>query len=81
MGDGGVMRRVVSQLLVEMDGLVLIQNVIVTGAVNKPEDVEAALLRAGRFNKLIYVLPPDEKARLSILKVAREKCFLTQMWI
>ncbi|MEM2979882.1 MAG: CDC48 family AAA ATPase [Thermoproteota archaeon] len=76
IGDSGVTRRVVSQLLVEMDGLVPIQNVILIGATNKPEDVDPALLRPGRFDKLIYVPPPDEKTRLSILKVHTGKMLL-----
>ena len=69
IGESGVTRRVVSQLLVEMDGLIPLHNVIVIGATNKPEVIDPSLIRPGRFSKLIYVPPPDKKARLSILKI------------
>ena len=69
IGESGVTRRVISQLLVEMDGLIPLHNVIVIGATNKPEVIDPSLIRPGRFSKLIYVPPPDKKARLSILKI------------
>ncbi len=68
-GDSGVTERVLSQLLTEMDGLEKLENVVVIGATNRPDLVDPALLRPGRFDRLIYVPPPDEKARLQILKI------------
>jgi transitional endoplasmic reticulum ATPase len=67
--DSGVTERVVSQLLTEMDGLTSIANVIVIGATNRPDLVDPALLRPGRFDRLIYVPPPGEMDRLEILRV------------
>mgnify|MGYP000268166514 CR=1 FL=1 len=68
-GDAAVTERVVSQLLTEMDGLVALENVVVMAATNRPDILDPALLRPGRFDYLVYVPPPDEKARLSILKI------------
>ncbi|MEM4501455.1 MAG: AAA family ATPase, partial [Thermofilaceae archaeon] len=67
--DSGVTERVVSQLLTEMDGLERLEGVVVIGATNRPDILDPALLRPGRFDRLIYVPPPDEKARFEILKV------------
>ena len=67
--DTSVMERVVSQLLTEMDSIERLNNVVVIAATNRPDLVDPALLRPGRFEKLIYVPPPDVKARLEILKV------------
>jgi transitional endoplasmic reticulum ATPase len=69
VGDSGVTERVLSQLLTEMDGLEKLENVVVIGATNRPDLVDPALLRPGRFDRLIYVPPPDERARLQILKI------------
>ncbi|MEM2878439.1 MAG: CDC48 family AAA ATPase [Candidatus Hadarchaeales archaeon] len=68
-GDSHVTERVISQLLTEMDGLEKLENVVVIGATNRPDLVDPALLRPGRFDRLVYVGPPDEKARLDILKI------------
>ncbi|UNQ74257.1 CDC48 family AAA ATPase [Infirmifilum sp. NZ] len=67
--DSGVTERVVSQLLTEMDGLERLEGVVVIAATNRPDIIDPALLRPGRFDRLIYVPPPDEKARLEIFKV------------
>ncbi|AJB42615.1 MULTISPECIES: CDC48 family AAA ATPase [Thermofilum] len=67
--DSGVTERVVSQLLTEIDGLERLEGVVVIAATNRPDIIDPALLRPGRFDRLIYVPPPDEKARLEILKV------------
>ncbi len=61
--------RLLSMLLSEMDGLDPLEGVIVVAATNAPHLLDPALLRPGRFDKLIYVPPPDERARLEILKV------------
>ncbi len=68
-GDSRVTERVVSQLLTEMDGLERLEGVVVIAATNRPDILDPALLRPGRFDRLILVPPPDEKGRLEILKV------------
>jgi len=67
--DSGVSERVISQLLTEMDGLVSLQNVVVIGATNRPDIVDPAILRPGRFDRLIYVPAPEEQSRLRILEI------------
>ena len=69
VGDSHVLDRVVNQLLTEMDGIQELKDVVVIAATNRPDIVDPSLLRPGRFDRLIYVPPPDEKARLEILKV------------
>ncbi|MEW6063324.1 MAG: CDC48 family AAA ATPase [Nanoarchaeota archaeon] len=64
-----VIDRVVNQLLTEMDGLEELNDVVVIGATNRPDMVDAALLRPGRFDRALMVLPPDKSARLNILKI------------
>jgi transitional endoplasmic reticulum ATPase len=61
--------RMLNQMLAEMDGLQDIKGVVVIAATNRPDILDPALLRPGRFDKLIFVGPPDEKARLEILKI------------
>ncbi|KAI5074246.1 hypothetical protein GOP47_0010207 [Adiantum capillus-veneris] len=61
--------RVMSQLLVEMDGLGPRKAVTVIAATNRPDKIDAALLRPGRFDRLLYVGPPDEAARLKIFEI------------
>ncbi len=69
LGDSHVTERVVSQLLTEMDGIEKLENVVVIAATNRPDILDPALLRPGRFDKLIYVPPPDIKGRYEIFKV------------
>lgn len=69
MGDSGVTERIVNQLLTEMDGMVLLKNVVVIAATNRPDLLDPALLRPGRFDQIIYVPPPDKEARLAIFRV------------
>jgi transitional endoplasmic reticulum ATPase len=69
MSDSGVSERVISQLLTEMDGIVTLQDIVVIAATNRPDMVDSAVLRPGRFDRLIYVPEPDEKSRLQILKI------------
>jgi len=64
-----VTERVVSQMLTEMDGLEALHKVVVIAATNRPDILDPALLRPGRFDRLIYVGLPDKKARLEIFKV------------
>ncbi len=68
-GDSRVTERIISQLLTEMDGLEELRKVVVIAATNRPDLVDPALLRPGRFDRLIYVPPPDYKARVEILKI------------
>ena len=67
--DSGVKQRVISQLLTEMDGIMALEDVVVIAATNRPDIVDPAVLRPGRFDRLIYVLGPDEKSRLEIFKL------------
>ncbi|WP_297092727.1 CDC48 family AAA ATPase [Thermococcus sp.] len=61
--------RLINQLLTEMDGIERNSGVVVIAATNRPDILDPALLRPGRFDRLILVPAPDEKARLEILKV------------
>ena len=61
--------RLINQLLTEMDGIERNSGVVVIAATNRPDILDPALLRPGRFDRLIFVPAPDEKARLEIFKV------------
>jgi len=67
--DSHVTERVVSQLLAEISGLEELHDVVVVAATNRPDIVDPALLRPGRFDRQILVPTPDEKARLEIFRV------------
>ncbi|CAN0829598.1 Calmodulin-interacting protein 111 [Linum grandiflorum] len=68
--DGvSVSDRVMSQLLVELDGLHQRVNVTVIAATNRPDKIDSALLRPGRFDRLLYVGPPNETDREAIFLV------------
>jgi transitional endoplasmic reticulum ATPase len=67
--DSHVTERVVSQILTELDGLEELNNVVVIAATNRPDIVDPALLRPGRFDKLIEVPVPDVKAREAIFNI------------
>ena len=69
MSDSGVSERVISQLLTEMDGITTLQDIVIIAATNRPDMVDSAVLRPGRFDRLIYVPEPDEKSRLQIFKI------------
>jgi transitional endoplasmic reticulum ATPase len=64
---------VISQLLTELDGLEILTNVIVIGATNRPDIIDVALLRPGRFDRLLYVPPPDRDSRIQIIKIHTTK--------
>ncbi|HEX6280762.1 MAG TPA: CDC48 family AAA ATPase [Nitrososphaera sp.] len=68
-GDSHVTERVISQLLTELDGLEVLRNVVVIAATNRPDIVDPALLRAGRFDRMLYIPPPDRSSRLKIIKI------------
>ncbi|MDQ4027065.1 MAG: AAA family ATPase, partial [Actinomycetota bacterium] len=65
--DGGATDRVVAQLLTELDGIEELTGVFVIGATNRPDLIDPALLRPGRFDRLIYVPPPNQAARDAML--------------
>ena len=67
--DSQVTERVVSQILTELDGLEPMNDVVVIAATNRPDIIDPALLRPGRFDKAILVGPPDEASRKSILEI------------
>jgi transitional endoplasmic reticulum ATPase len=68
-GDSMVTERVISQLLTELDGLVGLENVVIVGATNRPDIIDPALLRPGRFDRLLYVPEPDNETRMQIFKI------------
>src|ERR687898_401548 len=72
-GDSHVTERVISQLLTELDGLEILTNVLVIGATNRPDIIDAALLRPGRFDRLLYVPPPDYDSRIKIIEIHVKK--------
>ena len=61
--------RMVSQLLTEMDGIQALSGVVVLAATNRADMIDPALLRPGRFDKIVYVPLPDKKTRYMILKM------------
>lgn len=67
--DSGVTKRVVNQLLTEMDGLEELEDVAIIAATNRPDILDAGLMRPGRFDRHIHVKEPDEEARLAIFNV------------
>jgi len=69
MGEPQVTERVVNTILAEMDGLEELNNVVVIGATNRPNLIDPALLRPGRFDELIYVGVPDVAGRRRILAI------------
>jgi len=73
MGDSHATERVISQFLTEMDGLEELRNVIIVAATNRPDIIDSALLRPGRFDRLLFVPPPDVEARKQIFKIHTRK--------
>ena len=69
----GVIDRIVNQLLTELDGIQPLRRVVTIAATNRPDLLDPALLRPGRFDRLVYVPPPDYNARLQIFKVHTRK--------
>jgi len=69
IGEPQVTARILNQLLSEMDGLEELRAVVVIGATNRPDIIDPALLRPGRFDELILVPVPDEGARREIFRV------------
>ncbi|MCR4319103.1 MAG: AAA family ATPase, partial [Candidatus Brocadiaceae bacterium] len=68
-GDSHVTERVIGQFLTEMDGIEELKGVLVLAATNRMDQIDPALLRAGRFDYLIEIPVPDEETRLKIFQV------------
>ena len=69
-GPGAVHnQRVISQLLTEMDGLESMKDIVVIAATNRPELIDKALLRTGRFDRFVYVDAPDAASRKAIFEI------------
>jgi transitional endoplasmic reticulum ATPase len=68
-GDSMVTERVVSQLLTELDGIQALSGVVVLAATNRSDMIDPALLRPGRFDKIVFVPMPDKHARQKILEI------------
>ena len=73
-----VTERVLNQLLAEMDGLEEMNNVVVLGATNRPDMLDPALLRPGRFDRIVLATIPDKEGRLAILKIHTRNMPLTK---
>jgi transitional endoplasmic reticulum ATPase len=67
--DSGVTERVVNQLLTEMDGLQELNDVVIIAATNRPDIMDSALLRPGRFDRIILVGAPDAESRRNIFNI------------
>lgn len=67
--DSGASERVISQLLTEIDGIESLQNVLVIAATNRPDILDPAVMRPGRFDRLIYVPSPDLESMREIFKI------------
>jgi transitional endoplasmic reticulum ATPase len=67
--DAHVTERVVSQILTEIDGVEELKDVVVIAATNRPDIIDPALLRPGRFDRLIYVKPPEKEGRRKIFEI------------
>ncbi|HEU4446870.1 MAG TPA: CDC48 family AAA ATPase [Nitrososphaeraceae archaeon] len=68
-GDAHVTERVISQMLTELDGLEDLKGVVVIGATNRPDIIDEALLRPGRFDRILEVPAPDKEARKHIFQI------------
>jgi len=72
-----VTETVVNTLLAEMDGLEELNDVVVIAATNRPDIIDPALLRPGRFDRLLLSVPPDEKSRFDIFRIHTERMPIT----
>ena len=72
-GDSHVTERLVSQMLTEIDGLDDLKGVVIIGATNRPDIIDKALLRPGRFDRLLEIPIPDNYTRKQILQVHLKK--------
>jgi len=70
MGESAVTEKVVSQLLTELDGIESLHEVVVIAATNRPDMIDRALIRPGRFDKIVLVPMPDKAGRIKILEIS-----------
>ena len=75
--DSHVTERIVNQMLSEMDGLESLNDVVIIAATNRPDIIDPALLRQGRFDRIILAPVPDEEARVEIFKIYLKRMPLT----
>jgi transitional endoplasmic reticulum ATPase len=68
-GDSKVTERIISQILTELDGLESLHDIVIIGATNRADMIDPAILRPGRFDRLIYIPEPDHDARKEIFKI------------
>jgi transitional endoplasmic reticulum ATPase len=68
-GDSHTMESVLNQFLTEMDGLQDLRDVVVMGATNRPDIIDPALLRSGRFDRLIYIGEPEQHDRVEVMRI------------
>jgi transitional endoplasmic reticulum ATPase len=68
-GDSHTMESVLNQFLTEMDGLQDLKDVVVMGATNRPDIIDPALLRTGRFDRLIYIGEPSQQDRIEVMRI------------
>src|SRR3989475_1026245 len=73
MGESAVTEKVVSQLLTELDGIESLHGVVVLAATNRADMIDTALLRPGRFDKIILVPMPDKEGRKKILEISTKE--------
>ncbi|MCL7411952.1 MAG: CDC48 family AAA ATPase [Methanosarcinaceae archaeon] len=76
--DSHVTERVVSQILTELDGIEELKDVVIVAATNRPDMVDPALLRPGRFDRLIYIRVPDKESREKIFAIHLEGKSITE---
>ncbi|MBI2662852.1 CDC48 family AAA ATPase [Candidatus Woesearchaeota archaeon] len=70
---GRVNDKIVNQVLTEMDGLEALNDVVIIGATNRPDIIDPALLRQGRFDRIIYIPIPDKAGRKKIFEIYLKK--------
>jgi len=73
MGESAVTEKVVSQLLTELDGIESLHEVVVIAATNRPDMIDRALIRPGRFDKIVLVPMPDKEGRIKILEISSKE--------
>ena len=71
--DSHAIERVISEIQLEMDGLEALHNVVVIAAANRPDIIDPAFLRPGKFDRMVEIGMPDQEARLEILKIHTAK--------
>jgi proteasome-associated ATPase len=69
LDTSGVHKNIIGQILAEMDGLVCLEDVYVLGATNRPDMLDPALMRPGRFDEIIEISRPGKKAGAQIIKI------------